>query len=116
MPDLPENYTLLKIRRVGICGTDLHAYEGTQPYFSYPRILGHEIAAEIIETQINSGFSIGESVTISPYFYCGKCIACCNGLNNCCASIQVCGVHIDGAMREYLTVPTYSLIHGESNN
>ena len=113
MPDLPDDYSLLKIKRIGICGTDLHAYEGTQPYFNYPRILGHELAAEIVTTQEGSGFSIGELVTVSPYFYCGKCIACRNGLNNCCSSIQVCGVHIDGGMREYLAVPTYSLIHGQ---
>ena len=112
-PDLPEGYSLLKIKRIGICGTDLHAYEGTQPFFTYPRILGHEIAAEIVATQADNDFSVGELVTISPYFYCGKCIACRNGLNNCCASIQVCGVHVDGGMREYLAVPTYSLIHGE---
>ena len=113
LPPVPENYTLLKIKKIGICGTDLHAFEGTQPYFSYPRILGHELAAEIVQTQPDSGFEIGEAVTISPYFYCGKCIACRSGKPNCCAAINVCGVHIDGGMREYLAVPTYSLIHGE---
>ena len=113
LPDVPENYTLLKIKKIGICGTDLHAFEGTQPFFNYPRILGHELAAEIVQTQHNSGFEVGEAVTISPYFYCGKCIACRSGKPNCCAAINVCGVHIDGGMREYLAVPTYSLIHGE---
>src|ERR1700712_893094 len=112
-PVLTDGNTLLRIKRIGICGTDLHAYEGTQPFFSYPRILGHELAAEIVETQAGNGFEIGEAVTISPYFYCGKCIACRNGKPNCCVSINVCGVHIDGGMREYLSVPTYSLIHGE---
>jgi 2-desacetyl-2-hydroxyethyl bacteriochlorophyllide A dehydrogenase len=113
IPELKENFTLLKIKRIGICGTDLHAYEGTQPFFNYPRILGHELAAEIVKTQEGNGFEIGEAVTISPYFNCGSCIACRNGKPNCCSSIQVCGVHIDGGMREYLQVPTYSLIHGE---
>ena len=113
LPPVPENYTLLKIKKIGICGTDLHAFEGTQPFFSYPRILGHELAAEIVETQAGNGFEVGESVTISPYFYCGNCIACRSGLPNCCAAINVCGVHVDGGMREYLAVPTYSLIHGE---
>ena len=113
LPSVPENYTLLKIKKIGICGTDLHAFEGTQPFFSYPRILGHELAAEIVETQAGNGFEVGEAVTISPYFYCGKCIACRNGKPNCCAAINVCGVHVDGGMREYLAVPTYSLIHGE---
>lgn len=113
IPTIPEGYTLLKIKRIGVCGTDLHAYEGTQPFFNYPRILGHELAAEIVETPAGNGFEIGEAVTISPYFYCGKCIACRSGKTNCCAAINVCGVHIDGGMREYLAVPTYSLIHGE---
>ncbi|MDA3613436.1 zinc-binding alcohol dehydrogenase family protein [Polluticaenibacter yanchengensis] len=112
IPVVPEGYTLLKIKRVGICGTDLHAYEGTQPFFNYPRILGHELAAEIAETSAE-GFSVGEAVTISPYFYCGTCIACRNGKYNCCQKINVCGVHIDGGMRDYLAVPDYSLIHGE---
>ncbi|MEP6675702.1 MAG: zinc-binding alcohol dehydrogenase family protein [Ferruginibacter sp.] len=111
-PSLAPGYSLLKIKRIGICGTDLHAYEGTQPFFNYPRILGHELAAEIVETD-DPDFKKGEAVTISPYFYCGKCIACRNGKTNCCASINVCGVHVDGGMREYLSVPTYSLIHGE---
>lgn len=104
--------TLLKVKRIGICGTDLHAFEGTQPFFSYPRILGHELAAEIVTTDAG-GYSVGEAVTFIPYFYCGKCIACRNGKPNCCADIKVCGVHIDGGMREYLTVPSYSLLHGE---
>lgn len=104
--------TLLKIKRIGICGTDLHAYEGTQPFFNYPRILGHELAAEIVTTDAD-GFAIGEAVTFIPYFFCNKCIACKMGKQNCCASIKVCGVHVDGGMREYLTVPSYSLVHGE---
>jgi 2-desacetyl-2-hydroxyethyl bacteriochlorophyllide A dehydrogenase len=104
--------SLLRIKRVGICGTDLHAFEGTQPYFEYPRILGHELAAEFIEGDAN-GFHQGDLVTIIPYFYCGKCIACRNGKTNCCVSIRVCGVHQDGGMREYFTVPSYSLLHSE---
>jgi 2-desacetyl-2-hydroxyethyl bacteriochlorophyllide A dehydrogenase len=107
-----SSQTLLKIKRIGICGTDLHAFEGTQPFFSYPRILGHELAAEIIQTDA-AGFDHGEAVTIIPYFNCGTCIACRMGKPNCCVSIKVCGVHVDGGMREYLTVPSYSLVHGE---
>lgn len=107
---LPGN-TLLKIKRIGICGTDLHAFEGTQPFFSYPRILGHELAAEIVATDA-PGFEIGEAVTFIPYFYCGKCIACRRGNENCCANIQGCGVHIDGGMVEYLSIPSYALLHG----
>ncbi|RRN77862.1 zinc-binding alcohol dehydrogenase family protein [Pseudoxanthomonas sp. SGD-10] len=104
--------TILKIKRVGICGTDLHAFTGTQPFFTYPRRLGHELAAEIIETDDNN-FAKNEAVTIIPYFNCGSCIACRNGKPNCCTTINVCGVHVDGAMAEYISVPTYSLVHGE---
>jgi 2-desacetyl-2-hydroxyethyl bacteriochlorophyllide A dehydrogenase len=111
-PVLSKGQAILKIERIGICGTDLHAYEGTQPYFSYPRILGHELAATLEEADGADGFVKGETVTIIPYFNCGNCIACRNGKPNCCVNMQVCGVHVDGGMREYLSVPSYSLLHG----
>ncbi len=109
IPAHSEGNTILRIRRIGICGTDLHAFEGTQPYFSYPRILGHELAAEIEQTN-RSDFEKGETVTFIPYFNCGVCIACRNHKPNCCTAIKVCGVHIDGGMRTYLSVPSYSLV------
>lgn len=112
MPVQEEGHTILQIKRVGICGTDLHAFEGTQPFFTYPRILGHELAADIIETG-HPGFTKGETVTIIPYFNCGECIACRSGKPNCCAALKVCGVHIDGAMADYFSVPSYSLVHGD---
>src|SRR6478609_5782158 len=90
-PALTPGNTIIKIKRIGICGTDLHAFEGTQPFFNYPRILGHELAAEIVEIETNNEFAGGDKVTFSPYFYCGKCIACRNGLTNCCADIKVFG-------------------------
>jgi 2-desacetyl-2-hydroxyethyl bacteriochlorophyllide A dehydrogenase len=110
-PRLIKRHAILKIKRIGVCGTDLHAYEGTQPYFNYPRILGHELAAELVEADDLSGFENGESVTIIPYFNCGHCIACRTGKPNCCVTLNVCGVHIDGGMAEYLSVPSYSLVH-----
>ena len=110
-PELIAGYAILKIKQVNVCGTDLHAFEGTQPYFNYPRILGHELAAELVAIDKGEGFSIGDPVTIIPYFNCGGCLACRNGKPNCCANIKVCGVHIDGGMAEYFTVPTYSLVH-----
>jgi 2-desacetyl-2-hydroxyethyl bacteriochlorophyllide A dehydrogenase len=112
-PAVAKGNVLLGIKQIGVCGTDLHAYEGTQPYFNYPRVLGHELAADIADLNGAIGFSKGEAVTIIPYFNCGQCIACRSGKPNCCASINVCGVHIDGGMAEYLSVPAYSLLHGE---
>ena len=110
-PLLIDGNTLLKIKRIGICGTDLHAFEGTQPFFNYPRILGHELAADIVETG-DTNFKKGEAVTFIPYFNCGHCIACRMGKPNCCTSIAVSGVHTDGGMVDYLSVPNYSLVHG----
>ncbi len=112
LPPVESQCSIIKIKQVGICGTDYHAFDGTQPYFSYPRVLGHEIAAEIFQTEKDSGFELGELVTIIPYFFCGVCIACRQGRTNCCQKMSVCGVHQDGAMTEYLSVPNHALIHG----
>ena len=110
MPASKEGFAVIRIKRIGICGTDLHAYEGTQPYFEYPRILGHELSGELVETGGAIGFEVGEAVSFIPYFNCGTCIACRNGTPNCCSSIQVFGVHIDGGFAEYVSVPAYTLL------
>jgi 2-desacetyl-2-hydroxyethyl bacteriochlorophyllide A dehydrogenase len=113
LPVLQPGHAIIKIKRIGICGTDLHAFEGTQPFFSYPRILGHELSGELVEFDNAPGFEKGETVSFIPYFRCGECVACRNGLPNCCAAINVCGVHVDGGFAEYLQVPSYALLHGE---
>jgi 2-desacetyl-2-hydroxyethyl bacteriochlorophyllide A dehydrogenase len=104
-----DGFSIIQIKCIGICGTDLHAYEGTQPYFSYPRILGHELSGVIFQTN-NKQFREGVAVTVLPYFNCGYCIACRSGKPNCCAELNVCGVHSDGGMVEYLQVPDESLV------
>jgi 2-desacetyl-2-hydroxyethyl bacteriochlorophyllide A dehydrogenase len=113
IPELREGQAIIKIKRIGICGTDLHAFEGTQPFFTYPRILGHELSGELMAIDNAQDFKIGESVTFIPYYHCGKCIACRWGRTNCCTQMKVCGVHVDGGMVEYLSVPSSSLFHGE---
>src|SRR4051794_12282510 len=85
-PELKKGNAIIKIKRIGICGTDLHAFEGTQPYFEYPRILGHELSGELVAVDDAPGFEIGEAVTFIPYFYCGKCIACRSGKQNACVN------------------------------
>lgn len=115
-PVLSPGKAIIKIRRIGICGTDLHAFEGTQPYFNYPRVLGHELAGELIEFDDAPGFDKGEAVTFIPYFNCGNCVACRAGKTNCCTKMEVCGVHTDGGLVEYLSVPSESLIHGDGLN
>jgi len=112
IPTLSKRHAIIKLKRIGICGTDLHAFEGTQPYFNYPRVLGHELAGELIDADDAGDFKIGEMVTLIPYFNCGTCIACRSGTPNCCVNLEVFGVHIDGGMKEYISVPSYSLVHG----
>jgi 2-desacetyl-2-hydroxyethyl bacteriochlorophyllide A dehydrogenase len=116
-PEISEGKAIIKIKRIGICGTDIHAYKGTQPFFSYPRILGHELSGEIVELAENvTGFEAGDRVTFIPYFPCNKCIACRKGKPNCCVNIKGAGVHIDGGMVEYMSVPVNSLIQGKGLN
>ncbi|MCM3761117.1 zinc-binding alcohol dehydrogenase family protein [Alkalihalobacillus oceani] len=105
-----EGEALLQIKRIGICGTDIHAFYGNQPYFTYPRVLGHELSAEIVEINGESEFQLGDYVTIVPYMECGSCVACRNGKPNCCVSLQVLGVHTDGGMKEFLAVPLSHLV------
>jgi 2-desacetyl-2-hydroxyethyl bacteriochlorophyllide A dehydrogenase len=109
-PILKPGHAIIKIRRIGICGTDLHAYEGIQPFFTYPRILGHELSADLIEADGAEGFVPGQILTCIPYLNCGTCIACKNGKPNCCTELKVIGVHIDGGMSTYLSLPTSSLV------
>jgi 2-desacetyl-2-hydroxyethyl bacteriochlorophyllide A dehydrogenase len=113
LPKLLPGNALIKIKRIGICGTDLHAFEGTQPFFSYPRILGHELAGELVDTGGAESFDVGEAVTFIPYYNCGHCIACRSGKPNCCVNIKVCGVHTDGGMAEYLQVPANLLVKSD---
>lgn len=96
---------LLRVRRVGICGTDLHIFNGTQPYLDYPRVMGHELAGEVHEAPPGSDLRRGDPVYVMPYLSCGTCIACRQGKTNCCVRLQVLGVHRDGALTEYLAVP-----------
>jgi 2-desacetyl-2-hydroxyethyl bacteriochlorophyllide A dehydrogenase len=111
-PIARRGQAIIKIRRIGICGTDLHAFAGTQPYFEYPRIFGHELAGDLVDFDKAPGFTPGEAVTVIPYFNCGTCIACRKDKPNACTTLKVCGVHIDGGMVDYLSVPSASLVHG----
>ena len=104
-PTPNEGEVLLKVKCIGVCGTDIHAYGGNQPFFSYPRVLGHELAGEIVEVGDGVSLPVGASAFVIPYLECGTCVACRNNKPNCCTNIEVIGVHRDGGMSEYLTVP-----------
>jgi len=108
---------LVHVRRVGICGTDLHAFRGRQPFFSYPRILGHELGVEIVALGSSDpalGLNVGDVCAVEPYLNCGQCSACRRGKTNCCQSLKVLGVHTDGGMREWITVPMSKLHKAKS--
>ncbi|MEQ9864823.1 zinc-binding alcohol dehydrogenase family protein [Pectobacterium aroidearum] len=109
-----EGETLIKIKSVGICGTDIHAWGGNQPFFSYPRVLGHEICGEVVDTGKNvHQFKKGQQVAVIPYVACQQCPACKTGRTNCCEKISVIGVHQDGGFSEYLAVPATNVLLAE---
>jgi threonine dehydrogenase-like Zn-dependent dehydrogenase len=112
-PEMKAGHAIIRIRNICICGTDLHAYEGTQPFFNYPRILGHELSGELIDFDDAPGFQKDEAVTFLPYLNCGDCIACRAGKTNCCTSLRVCGVHMDGGMVDYYSIPSRLLVHAQ---
>jgi len=108
--DIPEGWAKVRVRRVGICGTDWHAYRGKQPFFSYPRVIGHELG--VVVEQVNdskSSLKPGDQCAVEPYLNCGKCVACRRGKGNCCVNMKVIGVHVDGGMREHIVMPTNKL-------
>jgi 2-desacetyl-2-hydroxyethyl bacteriochlorophyllide A dehydrogenase len=100
----------VRIRRVGICGTDYHIFQGNQPYLEYPRVIGHELAGEIAEAPADSPLRVGDIVCIEPYLYCGTCRACRQGKTNCCRHLQVLGVHRDGGACEYIAIPERNVV------
>jgi 2-desacetyl-2-hydroxyethyl bacteriochlorophyllide A dehydrogenase len=104
-PSRAPNEVLLRVKRVGVCGTDLHIFSGNQPYLAYPRVMGHELSGIVEEAEEASGLRAGDPVYVMPYLSCGKCVACRQGKTNCCVNIEVLGVHRDGAFTEYLSLP-----------
>ncbi len=101
---------LVRIVAAGICGTDMHAFRGKQPFFSYPRVLGHELGVEV--AAVGPGVSRvkpGDRCAVEPYLNCGHCIACRRGKSNCCVKLSVMGVHVDGGFGEYLQLPAEKL-------
>lgn len=113
LPPRGEGEVLVKPVRVGICGTDYHIYEGDQPFLSYPRVMGHELAVEIVEAPTGTGFTPGQICVVNPYLSCGDCVACRQGKPNCCVRIAVLGVHRDGGMTGLLSLPPQNLIAAE---
>lgn len=101
---------LVRVRRIGVCGTDLGAFAGKQPFFDYPRVLGHELGVEVVDPgDTPHGLRAGDRCAVEPYLNCGTCAACRRGKPNCCESLRVLGVHIDGGMTPHLRIPAHKL-------
>jgi threonine dehydrogenase-like Zn-dependent dehydrogenase len=101
---------IVRVRRIGVCGTDLHAFAGRQPFFEYPRILGHELGVEVVDPgDAPHGLKPGDRCSVEPYLNCGHCIACRRGKTNCCTQLKCLGVHTDGGMRTLIAVPARKL-------
>ena len=106
----PAGHALVQVRRIGVCGTDIHAFNGKQPFFSYPRILGHELGVEVLAVAPDvTNVAPGDRCAVEPYLNCGTCIACRRGKGNACTNIRVLGVHADGGHRERIVVPAAKL-------
>jgi 2-desacetyl-2-hydroxyethyl bacteriochlorophyllide A dehydrogenase len=102
---------LVRIHRVGVCGSDFHALAGRHPIYTYPRVLGHELSGEIVEVPENTrGLRPGDRCAIEPYISCGQCRTCKVGRTNCCEQLRLIGVHVDGGMQGFLGVPI-ELLH-----
>lgn len=113
VPEPAPGEALVRVLRAGVCGTDLHAFRGEQPFFTYPRVLGHELAVEIAGFgggSAGGNLAAGDRCVVNPYLACGRCAACRAGKPNCCARLEVLGVHRDGGMAEFITVPVEQLV------
>jgi alcohol dehydrogenase len=114
--DIPEpsspgpGEAVVRVRAVGICGTDYGGFRGTMPFFSYPRIPGHELGVEVVAVGPGvRNVKPGDRCCVEPYINCQDCHSCCRGLTNCCERHQTLGVHCDGGLRPLFTLPARKL-------
>jgi threonine dehydrogenase-like Zn-dependent dehydrogenase len=114
--DIPEpsstsREALLQIRMIGLCGTDLNTFRGKNPLVTFPRVLGHEVAATILHpgSKLSDNLREGTAVTLAPYTACGQCASCLRGRPNACTSNQTLGVQRDGALTERIAIPAEKL-------
>ncbi|MDY3558822.1 zinc-binding alcohol dehydrogenase family protein [Gemmata sp. JC673] len=114
--DLPEppapgpGDAVVRVSRVGVCGTDYSGYLGKMPFFSYPRIPGHELGVEVVAVGEGvTNVKAGDRAAVEPYINCQKCYSCARGHSNCCENHQTLGVHVDGGLRPLFTVPARKL-------
>ncbi len=108
IPEITHHEILIKVKVAGICGSDVHFFDGSHPYRNYPRIHGHELSGivEKIGEEVEN-VNAGDHIVVEPLIYCGKCYPCRIGKYNCCVNLQVIGAHVDGGFAEYLKIPAH---------
>ncbi len=107
---LAPHEVLVRVQAIGVCGTDVSGYLGKMPFIQYPRILGHELGVEVVAVGSDvANLQSSDRCSVEPYLNCGTCAPCRMGRTNCCETLQVLGVHCDGGLRPYITVPAAKL-------
>jgi 2-desacetyl-2-hydroxyethyl bacteriochlorophyllide A dehydrogenase len=113
-PVISPGHALVRVRAIGVCGTDLHAFAGRQPFFNYPRVLGHELGVEVLSVpEGDHRLRVSDRCAVEPYMFCGTCPVCQAGRTNCCETLKCLGVHTDGGMVERLAIPVTHLHRSE---
>ena len=102
---------LIRMRRIGVCGSDIHVFHGKHPYTSYPVVQGHEVSGDVAQVGEGvTGFSPGDLVTFTPQVTCGECYPCRHGMYHICDNLKVMGFQTGGAAQEYFIVPVEKVL------
>ena len=105
VPEPGPDQVLVRIKKIGICGSDIHVYHGTHPYVTYPLTQGHEVSGQIVELGAAvTDLEVGQRVTIEPQVFCGRCHPCLHGKYNLCEKLKVIGFQTTGTASEYFAV------------
>lgn len=111
VPEIGMNEILLQVKRIGVCGSDIHVFHGLHPYTSYPVVQGHEVSGVVAAIGENvDGFSLGEKITFTPQVTCGECYPCQNGMYHICETLKVMGFQTNGAGQEYFPLPMWNVL------
>ena len=109
-PAAGPDEVLVRVRRIGVCGSDIHVYHGKHPYTSYPVVQGHEFSAEVVDSGTPGGPAAGTLVTAPPQITCGECASCRSGQYHICEKLRVMGFQAPGVAQEYFTLPAAEVI------